>query len=1746
MRIALSFLAAALIAPFVVSASPTTTDTSRAILPSFLAGGTDLVRLQSAAFDPLADAAPAPHGWSPVDEADLPPTQRQVWLVQVADGQFAQAHAAIETAGAQVIGAIPDGVLVVGATPAQRGAIAAAGAVRWTGMLQPAWKVPVTTVGHRSPLEIEGDVALTVLSWRADPEAGTALDAVDAIPGVQVMSRSEAVATVRTTSDRIAAIAAVTGVAWIELEGPLQLHNANARWVSDTGVRDLHVVTAPDRLDGAGQVAAVADTGVNYAPDINGRSHEAFSECDPVFGSEPVPASPGGGETPAPSESTVASWTFDSDLEGWQVSQEGLSVAGVGDWEYQSSEGQPVGSAGIAPYTDSLVSVMITPEPVAVPSGTRLEFDFDARVSTEGGFDPLAVAYRVDGGAWQVVYTELGSGTAAEWGSHTFELDAHVGSQVELRFTLESDDNVSGPAFGDGVFVDNVALRGVPDGDNLPAPDVIDPSEGRAGQCKLADFTQATPGSDAGVVADVVSQRALDGRALHRKMAGYFDIGVTGRSPRDDSAHGTHVAGSVTGDVGANGVWDGHDGMAPAARLVFQAIGTSSGGLATPTDIYDLFAQAYRPRDPASVPRTWDPLDYIEYDPLTDARTHNNSWGAALPADTGAGRSFALDEFVWDHEDMLISFSAGNGGPGVGTIGSPSIAKNNISSAASDNGRQLMSSIGTLAHFSSHGPTADGRWGPDVATPGQIVISPKGGRDRGDHYLQGTSMSSPVLTGLATLVRQYFCDGFGPSNGAGFARGSVLSPTASTGECVHNPSAALVKATLINGADRMRGTYTGDDGQVVQAEGQWPSHGQGHGLVNLDDSLYFEGSRTNAWFQDVWRDDDNAFAETAGGVTTREYTLEVQGGAPLDVSLAWTDAPTGTPAGTPALINNLDLEVEAPDGTVYVGNNMNTRSDPSAEVGETLAAPGPFDARNNSERVTVADPAAGDWTVRVIARAVVMGPQGFAVAAAGNIDPVDTESKTDDFTPGPPLQEDIAGAPLIVDVAVEPHSADTTRITFRTSEPTTAYAEVEIDGETRRFDDLYSVSPDSDFVAYFQATPSAVETSPDYADVPVTSTHHELLVYGTSPGADYTARLVATDLADNDGSAMATWETPDDAFQAFAADQANVLSADTDILPSDLVGAAGWGTGTQFYVGYSSGTEAVSALMYRLPESVDPSRITSAALEFRGGHDLASLYDADPRILVDLLAEVVEDDWGGQTVPELNAMEAVARAAPEGTGHPLAGERTLYSLTCADLNQLISTLETVQDGERRAAFRLTSADPGVATSLPSWEFGFNRRSFGAELRPRLLLEFDNGTGGHLPTPCDPDLPAPTISDVGVADGATEGSAIVAWQTDLPSDSTVIYREQGTTDWIQVRSSELTTDHEVQVLGLDRDEHYEFGVRSAVCNGRGTTADNDGAGWDFFYPETPEAVYYFGGNPGDEAAKLAGAPTATFTTEEPTSPVAIQQKASLFANAEQQENLLSAFWKGPLSGQIIDSLTLEWWWSSDSSNAALGQAVNVRIWADPGTDDERLIVSEQAGLSLGATPVRNVVTFDVDATVVSELLIQAAPNFLGPLPIVHYGSATEPSGFRFFVEEPPDIPAAGPVPPLSAAAAGLNMASIPSHTGPFDADVSAGTMQTSTAAAGFEGQDPSPGGGDGSSGPTPTTGGGAILLGGLLAGSAFMARRRFQLVPSGRPPQPRGRPHGTSGTSRRISVCVRLGPTDTQVIGASEFSSRKST
>jgi hypothetical protein len=228
----------------------------------------------------------------------------------------------------------------------------------------------------------------------------------------------------------------------------------------------------------------------------------------------------------------------------------------------------------------------------------------------------------------------------------------------------------------------------------------------------------------------------------------------------------------------------------------------------------------------------------------------------------------------------------------------------------------------------------------------------------------GTSYASPTAVGAATLVRQYFMDGFYPSGAKNAA--DALTPTA-----------ALVKAMLLNSSVSMKGTdHSGGSISPI------PSNEQGWGRIQLDQAVVFTGGARKLLV------DDHRGTMAAGATTPVTYTLKgVTAGQPLKVTLAWTDYP-GVPDSPPTgpetiddaatwsaarLVNDLDLTVKGPSDT-YLGNVF---TDGASSSGGTA------DRRNNVEQVLIAAPAAGDYTITMTPFSIVQDGQDFALVVTG-------------------------------------------------------------------------------------------------------------------------------------------------------------------------------------------------------------------------------------------------------------------------------------------------------------------------------------------------------------------------------------------------------------------------------------------------------------------------------------------------------------------------------------------------------------------------------------------------------------------------------------------------------------------------------------------------------------------------------------------------------------------------------------------
>jgi hypothetical protein len=210
--------------------------------------------------------------------------------------------------------------------------------------------------------------------------------------------------------------------------------------------------------------------------------------------------------------------------------------------------------------------------------------------------------------------------------------------------------------------------------------------------------------------------------------------------------------------------------------------------------------------------------------------------------------------------------------------------------------------------------------------------------------MSGTSMATPGAAGLTALIRQYYVDGWYPTGSENSANGFT-------------PSAALLKATLVNSAVNMTGTTA------------IPANCQGWGRVLLENALFFTGQARELWV----RDDNTGFA--TGSTAEQTWQFTVGSGQAFKATLAWTDFPS-TPAASVNLVNDLDLTVTGPTGTIWRGNVF---------ASGQSATGGTSDRRNTLEQVLLNAPAAGTYTVSVKAFNVPSGPQPFSLVVTGDV-----------------------------------------------------------------------------------------------------------------------------------------------------------------------------------------------------------------------------------------------------------------------------------------------------------------------------------------------------------------------------------------------------------------------------------------------------------------------------------------------------------------------------------------------------------------------------------------------------------------------------------------------------------------------------------------------------------------------------------------------------------------------------------------
>lgn len=271
-----------------------------------------------------------------------------------------------------------------------------------------------------------------------------------------------------------------------------------------------------------------------------------------------------------------------------------------------------------------------------------------------------------------------------------------------------------------------------------------------------------------------------------------------------------------------------------------------------------------------------------------------------------------VDFQIYENPTLMHVFSAGNAGGadcnyGAGEnwgniTGGHKIGKNvfTIGNVQAD---------GTLEDNSSHGPATDGRIKPDLCANGVMTSTAAN-----NQYVttNGTSFAAPAVMGVMAQLYQAHQE----------LNGEI-------------PASALIKSIMLNSA--------------TDIENEGPDFRSGWGIVNahravrcLEEQRYLDN--------EIGQGENNSH-----NITLPNNVRQ------LKVMLYWAD-PEGVPNVAKALVNDLDLNLEAPNGDIHLPWILDETPDP---VTLNLPATQGEDHLNNMEQVVVNNPNAGVYEFNV-------------------------------------------------------------------------------------------------------------------------------------------------------------------------------------------------------------------------------------------------------------------------------------------------------------------------------------------------------------------------------------------------------------------------------------------------------------------------------------------------------------------------------------------------------------------------------------------------------------------------------------------------------------------------------------------------------------------------------------------------------------------------------------------------------------
>ncbi|MBN1390601.1 MAG: S8 family serine peptidase [Candidatus Thermoplasmatota archaeon] len=269
--------------------------------------------------------------------------------------------------------------------------------------------------------------------------------------------------------------------------------------------------------------------------------------------------------------------------------------------------------------------------------------------------------------------------------------------------------------------------------------DVSSPATRSRGSSIYSPLTASDLGYTGNGIVVAVIDSGVD-NTVHESLRGKYVYGVDftgttivqGLDPDDIDGHGTHVAGTVMGTGGNQGIYQG---TAPLAQLVDLRYARVQG---------DFTGAADRALE-------WVLENHEEY----DIRVVSCSWGSTVFTSGKDTTSRLVDQLVED--GVVVVVAAGNdGGQGMP---SPASADGALTVGALNDRSSIDRNDDTIEYYSNYGPrSSDGdsdridELKPDIVAPGSDIHAPKHNSIADYVDMSGTSMATPHISGIAALM----------------------------------------------------------------------------------------------------------------------------------------------------------------------------------------------------------------------------------------------------------------------------------------------------------------------------------------------------------------------------------------------------------------------------------------------------------------------------------------------------------------------------------------------------------------------------------------------------------------------------------------------------------------------------------------------------------------------------------------------------------------------------------------------------------------------------------------------------------------------------------------------------------------------------------------------------------------------------------------------------------------------------------